>query len=133
MAERTRTPLNERPGFHHVAAATWLLIDIGALVILVGMLAIFQPQKGLLPDPAWLTDPIAGWVIGNILGILAYKVVLKLHPAAIAAIALIAVALSPLVFVKYTAMGAFIAGLAIGIAAGSLYWRAHKDAPATLL
>ncbi len=133
MAEPTRTPVNDRPGFHHVAAATWLIIDIGALLVLIGMLGIFQPEKGLLPDPAWLTDPIAGWVIGNIIGIAAYKTVLNLHPAVISGVALLAVALSPLVFVKYPAMGAFVAGLVIGLAAGALYWRAHKNAPATLL
>lgn len=128
MAEPTRPPINERPGFHHVAAATWLLIDVGALVVLVALLGIFQPEKGLLPDPSWLTDPIAGWVLGNIIGIVAYRAVLSLNPAVIAGLALVCVALSPLVFVKYPAMGAFVAGLAIGLAAGALYWRAHKNA-----
>lgn len=133
MAEPHRPAVTERPGFHHVAAATWLIIDIGALVLLVALCGIFQPEKGLLPEPTWLVDPIAGWVLGNIIGIVAYKALLNLHPAALAAASLIAVALSPLVFVKYPAMGAFVAGLAIGVAAGALYWRAHKNAPATLL
>lgn len=119
--------------FHHVAAATWLIIDVGALAILVLLEWVLQPSKGLLPSPTWLFDPLAGWLVGNIIGIVAYKALMRLTPWALAAVALVFVALSPAVFVKFPALSAFAGALAIGVAGGALYWRAHKDAPGPLL
>ena len=68
-------------------------------------------------------DPLAGWLLGNVLGFAAYKTFLKLPPAGMAAICLVLVALSPVIFLKYPAMGAFFAALAIDIGAGSIIHR----------
>lgn len=103
--------------------AAWVAIDVTALGVLILLLWIFQPEKGLLPEPSWLIDPLAGWLLGNVLGFAAYKTFLKLPPAGMAAICLVLVALSPVIFLKYPAMGAFFAALAIGIGAGSIIHR----------
>lgn len=103
--------------------AAWVAIDVAALGVLILILWLFQPEKGILPEPSWLTDPLLGWVIGNVVGFAAYKAFLRMPPAAMAAICLVLVALSPVVFVKYPAMGAFIASLIIGLGAGSLVHR----------
>lgn len=129
----TPTPHGHRPSVYTVAASVWAAIDIGALLIQILLLFLFQPDKGLLPSPNWLTDPIAGWVVGNILGALLYRSMLRLSPSVVAAGALVLVALAPVVLVKYAALAAFVAALVIGLAAGSLFWRARQHADAELL
>ena len=58
---------------------------------------------------------------------------LRLSPSVVAAGALVLVALAPVVLVKYAALAAFVAALVIGLAAGSLFWRARRHANAELL
>lgn len=120
------------PNTHKVAAAVWLLVGLGSLAIQILLLWLFQPEKGLLPSPSWLTDPIAGFVVGFVIGAIAYKVVLHSTPWAITAVALVAVALAPVIFVKYAALGAFVAAVAIGLATGALWRRAASNADAVM-
>lgn len=109
------------------SAAAWIAIDLVALGVLVLLLWIFQPEKGLLPEPSWLIDPVVGWLIGNVIGFVAFRALLRVPPAAVAAACLVLVALSPVVFVKYPAMGAFFAGLIIGLGSGALIHRARVE------
>ena len=128
-----RQSLTERDSWHHVAAGVWLLIDIGNLAILVALMWIFQPEHGILPGPTWLVDPLVGWVIGNVIGIAAYRQFMRFTPWALAAASLVGVALSPVIFVKNAALGGFVAGLIIGLVGGACYWRAHRGEPGPLL
>lgn len=105
------------------STAAWVAIDVLALFVLVLMLWVFQPEKGILPEPSWLIDPLAGWLLGNVVGFAAYKAFLRMPPAGTAALCLVLVALSPVIFVKYPAMGAFFSALVIGLGAGSLIHR----------
>lgn len=107
--------------------AAWIAVDVVALGILVMLLWIFQPEKGLLPEPSWLVDPLVGWLIGNVLGFFGYKAFTRVPPAAVAAACLVLVAFSPLVFIKYPALGAFCAGLVIGAGASALVHRARVE------
>ena len=117
------SPTERRDDDFTFPTAAWVAIDVVALAVLILLLWIFQPEKGILPEPSWLIDPVAGWLLGNVLGFAAYKTFLKLPPAGMAAICLVLVALSPVIFLKYPAMGAFFAALAIGIGAGSIIHR----------
>lgn len=109
------------------STAAWIAIDVAALGVLVLLLWIFQPDKGLLPEPSWLIDPVVGWLIGTVVGFVAFRALLRIPPAAVAAACLVLVALSPVVFVKYPAMGAFFAGLVIGLGSGALIHRARVE------
>ena len=133
MSQPAHTSPGSGRSLYTVAASVWLVIDVAALLALIGINYIFPPSKGLLPDPRWLTDPIAGWLLGNVLGIVGYRLLLRQTPWLIAAICLAFVAVTPVIFVKYVALAAFLSGVAIGVAAGSLFWRAHKHADARVL
>ncbi|MGQ4719381.1 hypothetical protein ACUN22_37670, partial [Streptomyces anulatus] len=87
------SPTERRDDDFTFPTAAWVAIDVTALGVLILLLWIFQPEKGLLPEPSWLIDPLAGWLLGNVLGFAAYKTVLKLPPAGMAAICLVLVAL----------------------------------------
>ena len=65
------------------STAAWVAIDVLALFVLVLMLWVFQPEKGILPEPSWLIDPLAGWLLGNVVGFAAYKAFLRMPPAGI--------------------------------------------------
>lgn len=123
----TRVPL------HVVAAAFWLAVDLGAMALLVMTLWVFPPASGVLPEPTWFVDPLAGWVVGTVLGIALYRVLLERTPWFIASVSLVLVALAPIVFAAYPALGAFVSGAIIGCAAGGLFWRAHRNAHTTLI
>ena len=92
------SPTERRDDDFTFPTAAWVAIDVTALGVLILLLWIFQPEKGLLPEPSWLIDPLAGWLLGNVLGFAAYKTFLKLPPAGMAAICLVLVALSPVIF-----------------------------------
>lgn len=124
---------HERVPLHVIAAAVWLAVDLGAMVLLVLIAWVFPPEKGLLPEPAWFTDPLAGWAVGTVIGIALYRVLLGRSPWFIAGVSLALVALAPLVFAAYPALGLFASGAVIGCAAGGLFWRAHKNAHTTLI
>lgn len=124
---------SRRVPFNLVAAAVWMAVDLGALALLAMILWVFPPEHGLLPEPSWLVDPVAGWVLGNVVGVALHRVLANRTPWAIAAVALALVAVCPVVFAAYPALGAFVSGAIIGCAAGGLFWRARRDDATVLL
>ncbi|MDF8265582.1 hypothetical protein [Luteipulveratus flavus] len=105
-------------------ALLWIVADVVFLGALLLICVLFKPTGEHLPGPDWLTAPLIGWVVGNIVAwVIPHRITTPSW--LILVVAVVVVVLIALVFPADSRhIGHMIAGFVVGVTTGYLASRA---------
>ncbi len=111
-------------------ALLWAVADVGFFVLLVLISAAFRPDHSSFPGPGWLTAPVIGWVVGNLIAVAIRPRNLTVPSYVVVAVGLVVVAVCSVIFRGDSVeWGRAVAALVIGLGCGALFlraWAAHQ-------
>ncbi|WP_265443470.1 hypothetical protein [Flexivirga meconopsidis] len=104
----------------------WVVITLGAFILLLFLNFIFQPDTSSLPGPTWLTGPVLGFVVGIIASLLVKPRSWQVQSWVVPGIVLVLVILCEFFQGDAQWIGQTLATFFVGFGGGALFFRAAE-------